>query len=537
MKRIIYITLCVCMGMIARETSAQTRKVLKMKKEGQEIYSIALDKVNALSVSDTWNFLGIKGKSLFREMLSRPELTTFVQVIRSAGYDFVLDAPSINNSYYHVVAPTNSALSFVTQEDLLDSTYMRDLAREYIAVDQRVEENTITFLSNNKVARSFGDPTPCHNGALYSISKLVTRPAGILDLLTDEPELSWFYESLNAYEVCDQGSEVVLTNDLVSNRLANFMRIGAATTTLIPAESVYNAFIKQYEHLFQVPEFLSVYKDAHPLFRFLTLEGRYTSYAGMPESLTVANSGQKVAKSCLKPVGNPLVAMDGVVFPLSEMPFSITDLYRPIVTEAENNYRLFRVGINQVTKVLALNTDTLTVSPLSTDYETLNKKYKVSNSAYFSVKQSAAQCATATFGVSGTFSGSYDVWVTFIPGFMVDGVTPLSASVSATVTYAVLNEGGVSSKNLTVPAFKIDPYAVTRVKIARLSDLDICFDGFLSEDEYLYTDPDDLSGTDSMNKKYGVKIQLRNTTSIIDKATDHNLYIDCIELVPVTVNN
>lgn len=531
MKRILYI-LCAGVCLVSMHAQAQTRKILKMKKEGKVVYSKPLDKVETITVDDTWNFLGAKGKSLFREMLSRPDLSKFVQVVRSAGYDFVLDAPTSDSTGYYVVAPTNSALSFLTQENLLDSTAMRTFAREYISNAPVSKGKTLVFLNNNQVANSFSDSISCHNGVLSLTSKLITKPAGILDLLVAQPELNWFYAPLDEGEVIDQGSEVRLNNDVVLNSPADFIKIGPNTTTLVPVEDSYNAFMNQYMNLFHVPDALSEYRFhpwmGNPLTRALSVEGCYTSYAEMPEILTLANTGQKIAKSNLKLTGNPLVASDGVVFPLSEVPFSISDLYCPILTEAEDRYRMNRLGSSQPIYFVALDTDTLSMSPLSTGYKS-GQKYNVSGGRYARFNQSAARAASIYYGVSNTLSGAYDLWVTFIPASMVEGVEPKPSSVQATITYSVLNDSkAVDSKTLSVDAFEIDPRAVTRIKVACLPDLEICYDGFLADDEDLYNP----FGVDHFGKKYGVKILLRNTSSVLDVTKDHNLYIDCIELIP-----
>ena len=91
-------------------------------------------------------------------------------------------------------------------------------------------------------------------------------------------------------------------------------------------------------------------------------------------------------------------------------------------------------------------------------------------------------------------------------------------------------ENSISFQNVRTGNFDIDPRAVTKVKVGTI-DLGACFHGFLGSNEALYEDEEDVTGTDLMNKKYGVKLTIQNRSTNATEF-DRNLYIDCIELVP-----
>ncbi len=204
---------------------------------------------------------------------------------------------------------------------------------------------------------------------------------------------------------------------------------------------------------------------------------------------------------------------------------------KSLKTEAENPYRLFETGSRQTSVVSPEITEPLPLSPLSTDYEP-GEMYTVSDGRFLIVNRSAALTAVASWGVSDTSRKRYDVWATFIPPAVVEGAEPLPSSISATINYAVYRGTTVTVQRILTEEFELDPVAVTRIKLAELPELEISYEGLLQPDEYLYSDPDNKNATDYLGEKYGVKVQIKNTASILDATKDRNLYVDCIELIP-----
>lgn len=517
---------------------SQTRKVLQLKKNGELIYSIPLKQVKELRVADGWNYFSERGKSLFQEMSQRPELSRFVQILRIAGYEYALDMPDPNpdkpSFYYSVVAPTNTVLENLTQEDLQDSVAMRKLVRCYISRSKIADVQQVSFLNKMQIENTFVNPVLCHNGSLYITSKAIPGPVYMSDLLLDYSELSWFRNAISPCEILDHGSEIVLEEDQYSNVQLNFAGIGNQSTALVPVNSVYDNFMTANGCYFDSQDTLTrKYKPApwagNPLVRLMTVEGRYSSYEEMPDLLTIQSTGRKIAKEQLK-LGEPIVTDGAAVFPLYELPYTFDDIYSTIITEGENTYRLYSVGNNMVARYCTLNTDTLSLSPLSSEYIS-GQKYTVSGGKYVYVQQATSQSSIVRYGVSNTLAGAYDVWVSFIPGSMVEGVVPKPSSVNGNIRYCIVNNQKLQINTQKITDFTIDPYAVTRIKVAENLNLGVCFDGFLKESEYLYT-ADGYVQYDLLAQKYGFWIMLKNSTDISDKESDHNLYIDCIELVP-----
>ena len=93
-----------------------------------------------------------------------------------------------------------------------------------------------------------------------------------------------------------------------------------------------------------------------------------------------------------------------------------------------------------------------------------------------------------------------------------------------------MRNGTIVFQNVRTGNFPVDPYAVTKVKVATIN-MGTAFYGLLGSDEPLYDDEEDITGTDLMNRRYGVKLTIQNR-STNGEEQDRNLYLDCIELVP-----
>ncbi len=547
MKQIRYILSFLCISLLAFPCLAQI-KVLKLKKNGGDVYAAPLNKVGSIYIEDTWNSLGKNGKSLLREIASRPELSKFTQAIRSAGYDFALDLPSYQNAsgriLYHVVAPTNTALKDLSEKELQDSTEMRWLVRRYISVASTAAGEPFFSLNNNSVTNSFGTAIPCSNGTLYISSKEIQEMEYMLNVLAEQPELEWIYTPLSQHDAVDQGSEVGLQNDVYPGSIGFY---SSSTTSFVPTPSAYEAFKKSYGDLFQMPK--SFLKEGDytnlwssnvpaawlegPASLTFNATGRYTSLANCPDLLYSAG-GKSIRKSDLKISGNPLIADDGVIYMIDEVPpISIDEYYKPILIEGEDSHRLYGVtSPSMIVTTPQLDTDTLSYSPLSTDYDA-GRKHKVSGGSYIYVKNASAQVAGVTFGIANTMSGDYDVWVTFIPSSVVPGVDVKQNLVKGTLSYTQMKNESITQMTISIPEFGVDAYRVTRVKVAEIKNLSPCYMGFLGADDNVYRYVSEYTPkVDLFKEKYGVKLQLSCAAGIRDAAYDHSLYIDCIELIP-----
>jgi hypothetical protein len=161
------------------------------------------------------------------------------------------------------------------------------------------------------------------------------------------------------------------------------------------------------------------------------------------------------------------------------------------------------------------------------------EKYKVSGQQYLTVGAGSTASAGITYGVANTYSGNYDVWITFIPANVVQGIIdPKPSDVMITTKYSRVANNAISFNQARSGTFTLDPYAVMRVKVADNIVLDPAWDGFLQPNDLLYTNEEDITGTDLFGKKYGLNVTITNRTTLSNQNTDHNLYIDSIELVP-----
>lgn len=245
----------------------------------------------------------------------------------------------------------------------------------------------------------------------------------------------------------------------------------------------------------------------------------YTTVGGDQISKSLVKVAISKASSCVK-------CSNGWIYELPAFPYLTSEIWqKPIVTEAENPRRLCGLGTPEMSiSYKHLETDVFPLSPLSTDYQP-GAKCKISNGQYAFIKQAPDCVANVTYGVANTLSGKYDVWVTFIPSCLIsDSTQAQPSSVCATIKYCQIKNNRIITKTHTTKSFSLDEYAVTRKKMAEGIELGICYDDFLGESDFI--------DGNWFSKRYGFSIMLTNTTNLESNMQDHNLYIDCIELVP-----
>ena len=436
---------------------------------------------------------------------------------------------------------------------------------------------------------------PCRNGLLHGIQGILPYIPNLWEIIDAETtDYSKYVHLLDQYVLNEEESTVdslneagqtVYLDSVLTYTNDNWKYVGELDTedssyvSLIMTDTAWAAAYRQIERSFlyypelQAEDFyqentsdankdsLARYKDAmirQTILRTLTyrlpqveqlLQDQY-----MPESDFISSvSGRRVPKEVLKTFLNRVSpdsvqeASNGRAYIVHSYDFANYDVVQDtITTEGENSSRMLRTTANGlITSTARLNTDTLSYSKIGETLEELpnnveyyvpgmingkEEKHEVSGSEYL-VVGGATTSAGVIMGVSGTYSGQYDVWVTFIPASMVSGVIdPKPASVMVTTQYSTVRNNSISFQNVRTGNFDIDPRAVTKVKVGTI-DLGACFHGFLGSNEALYEDEEDITGTDLMNKKYGVKLTIQNRSTNATEF-DRNLYIDCIELVP-----
>ena len=212
-----------------------------------------------------------------------------------------------------------------------------------------------------------------------------------------------------------------------------------------------------------------------------------------------------------------------------------------IKVECENENRIVQLGNAMMTSTTTrLNAD-IPYTTMENDNDKVEfytpktlpngelEKHEVSSSQFLTVGQAPSGPASLTYGVSGTLSTAYDVWVSFIPPSAVPGVIdvkPLVATVNT--TYTSMRNGNMRRVTFRTQSFNLDPNAVTKVKVASAIEVAPCWYGFLDDIESLY----ETESESWFQRKYGVQIEIRNDTKLAETDKDHNLYIDRIELVP-----
>lgn len=310
---------------------------------------------------------------------------------------------------------------------------------------------------------------------------------------------------------------------------------------------------------------LERYKDAmiyRTIMRSLTyrypqveslLEGTYREDYDFISSV----SGRRIPKEALKDWLESIAsnadsveeASNGQAYIAHSYDFENADVVQDtITTEAESSSYIFQVSTGASQTSVRLNTDTLPYSTFQPEegeeYDNVEyyvpqtladgtvERHEVSDSYYLMIGAGSAS-PSVIFGIPNTYSGQYDVWITFIPSSSARGYNQaLPSDIRVTTQYTSMRSGSttLSSTSIRTDNFPLDPYAVTKVKVATI-DLAACWYGFMSNGESLYTDEDNISSSDLFNSKYGLKITIQNRSSNSTEY-DRNIYVDCIELVP-----
>lgn len=573
MKRIILSLAAAALALPALQAQEEGTQYLKLKKDGQTLYAVPVEQVREMTFPNTYDYWGTQGKSLWQELVAHGEWSTFARMVRIAGYELALDLPCGGSKEpLALFVPDNVALSYVTDEDLLDTAAVGTQVRNYLA-EALAEHDKPYALNEEGITLSGACPAEdlpagaadwdgridCHNGFIVPLRADLPYPLQAHERFAGF-EAQYFYRDLLAAYVPDaprQGGMLNLSG--VGRAAADYNPVLSrleGQTVLVPAtEALRDAAKARFaDLLYYDPALLAQLEDdgeegrlvRADYFGWATFDEGYASQESMPGQVTLAASGRTVSRDGLD-LGEPVACAGRYFYPVRTEVMTTEDLLAASETrvEGENPYRRLRTtaaGLSVSSAPLAV--DTLSYTRIGEGLDINNveyyqprtvegreEKYAVSGGEYLKV-ESALTSAGVIMGVGNTLKTTYDVWLTFVPAAMVEGVTqPKPADMMVTTQYSTVRNGTIAFWNVRTGTFPVDPYAVTKVKVATI-DLGTAFYGLLGSGEPLYEDWEDITGTDLMNRRYGVKLIIQNRSTNAEEQ-DRNLYLDCIELVPV----
>lgn len=571
MKRIILSLAAAALALPALQAQEEGTQYLKLKKDGQTLYAVPVEQVREMTFPNNYDYWGTQGKSLWQELVAHGEWSTFARMVRIAGYELALDLPRGGRTPLALFVPDNAALSYITEEDLRDIAAVGTQVRNYLA-EASVDQDKTYALNEEGITLSGACPAEdlpagaadwdgridCHNGFIVPLRADLPYPLQAHERFAGF-EAQYFYRDLLAAYVPDaprQGD--MLAPSRYGRTSADYNSVLSkleGQTILVPAtEALRDAAKARFaDLLYYDPALLARLEDdgeegrlvGADYFGWAAFDEAYASQESMPEQVALAASGRTVSRDDLD-LGEPVACAGRYFYPVRTEVMTTEDLLAASETcvEGENPYRRLRTtatGLSVSSVPLAV--DTLSYTRIGEGLDINNveyyqprtvdgreEKYAVSGGEYLRVG-GLSTSAGVVMGVGNTLKTTYDVWVTFIPAAMVEGVTQLKPAEMMVVTqFPIVRNEYIAFQNVRTGTFPVDPYAVTKVKVATIN-MGTAFYGLVGSGEPLYDDEEDIMGTDLFCRRYGVRVTIHNRSTNAEEQ-DRNLYLDCIELVP-----
>lgn len=542
------------------------------------------------------NASSLSGGTLWEALLANKEYSDFVDTLKAHNYQKLLSGTRV----YTVFAPTNDAMRSATIKgtNVTQEFIKNQIAYFYHNFDA-TKDTTVTML-NKKVMRllgnNFGDKLDpnipvsnentvgCSNGLLQQLPSILPYSDNLWEYIGKQSGTQFrdYLYSFNTKYLSETESTVDSINEAgqtvyLDSVTIDYNPLWAYVGSLSKEDSTYLTFVLddtawgvaynriaanyKYDEKAQVSGSDRFYSTADSLvklreakikenivadlsFRKATIDNMWddneydwinsTGYNYVRSG--VIGQTRHVKKATVKKwmdESQEITLSNGKAYRTSDFIYQPQDSWQDTIKiEGENSYTLQKIGTGMSTSTPRNTSDTLHVVVNGKD-----TVYKVSSNQYLYVAHDPNRtAATATFGIPNTLSGTYDVYVTFIPPAAVSGVSAKPGSVKGSLKYILgVLSNAPQIKSYTIPTFTTDANLVTRQYITTIT-LGLCYDGFLASDDKLYTET--TSGTTTtkteltLGGKYGVQLILQNATTARNSDYDHNLYIDCIELVP-----
>ena len=440
--------------------------------------------------SDTWddhytdNSGAEGGHSLLAEIKSHPELSTFAEMIETAGYEDLLSS----SQTFTVWAPVNEALADVDMNDkaAVTRTLINHIARFNISSATPAEEGV--KMLNGKLMY-FSDDASQFGGAKIKESDIRVANGLVHELTTAIPYaynfreyidihdnttsfskfLAKFDEELLASQVPGNDNADANDNELVSyNRLLQYPDYGLGN--IAAEDSVFSmviptdvAWAKAYDRI--KPYFVNYNEDQAIAD---SIQDQQTSLAiisdlifrtGLRNPLemdsVMSTSGSVISNPALYfGAKEQIAASNGRIFLADNLDYDMTETFnKRIRIEAEE----------QTGRTPAAGTTVYTRN-VSTDNEFADE---ISGQRYIEVfPVSSSRQPGITFSVPDILAGDYDIYATFVPANVSD---PTNVNDSTRVQFAVTyraENGKNQSKSFNSNDFVTSGTKMTTIKVA-----------------------------------------------------------------------
>lgn len=530
---------------------------MKMKKFNYMLVAVVLTLISFVSCNDIWDSHyynnTIQNKSslnLYAYMKTQPELSTFCQMIKIAGFDSILTKPQT----YTVWAPVNTALQNINLADTLTVT---ELVKNHISrfsyPTSGITSKTIYMLDKKFVSFKrtdsgfvFGGKSliqaksnvAAANGILHFIDGYVPYLTNIWEFIGTAPGLDSLRAYLYAqsvYQFDPKASVEIGTNahgQSIYDSIITFSnpvlsKIGylhvedSVYTALLPDNKAwtqaYNLIKSNYKTLGAGGAITQRLNTQWAIVKNLVFRNQITNTANL-DSLTSTTGSVFHQPSYLFDGTSQSQLSNGIVYVTDSLRFKAEDSYQQkIQVEAENSdYGRSSLYANLYVR-----------SSLGSSFEN-----QVSQKKYLVVEPttvSSVQQNYAAFPIPNTLSGKYRVYCVFVPSSIVSSTDARQYKVKFYFSYLnaagkQITDGAISATNSIVTT----PGAIPAIFTTNASQITKMF---VTEITFPYCNLYDDNATSA---SITTRLRVENASKITETVKfDRTLRIDYIILEPV----
>ncbi|ASB49861.1 fasciclin domain-containing protein [Alkalitalea saponilacus] len=428
----------------------------------------------------------VSDQTLYGYINSKPELSTFAEMLRISGYDKVINS----DQSYTVWAPNNAALEGVDlqNEDLVVEIVRNHIARSIFSTSgvmlsrvSMLNGKYVTFI-REEAGFSFGrmllseGNTLLKNGLLHIIDGYVPYTNNIWEHIGRTSGLDslrsflyrqdrFVFDPVNSVEIGynedDQPiyDSIFVYRNLVLDRLGHINDEDSIYTALLPNNDAWNEAYEKIRPYFNIPDVFGGAGRAHFITQFTIIQdlfyrGVYESPEAMPYmTSTNGNTMYNPASLFSNTVAQEL--SNGWVYQTASIQISDTaSWFKPILVEAE-----FPQGRTNANSSILQRNSQGSGFDISDDRYIVVEPTGLSNVAQPSV----------TFQIPNTLSATYNIHVVFVPEAIVNPSNPRPNKANFTLVSINTTTGRIRRNPITPSNNVTDAHEVTRMHLGEFT--------------------------------------------------------------------
>lgn len=508
-----------------------------------------------VSCKEEWDehyYSGVTERSelnLYDYIKSKPDLSTFTQMLELTGYDKILS----ENQTYTVWAPSNESLAEfdLTNEDLLLKTVRNHITRFSIPtsgiINRRMQMMNNKFLHFVRGTNSYTlegrtviqSDIAVNNGTLHLLGDYVPYIYNIWEYIAIAEGIDSVRNYINGltkleFDVDKSFVDGVLMDSVftetnnVLTYLAQLNREDTTLTALFPDNAAWN---NQYNKVFPFYKTLEV--DGGDLAQIENTKWTIVKDLFFRGAVKSPFSSDSIRSTYLTQLSNapeifsgsePVVMSNGLSYISSSLNHKPSETwYKPIRIEAENTSYGRQAGSYDVTINSSIGTG-----------------FAVSGGNYINARATSTLSTARlfiNFPIPNTLSAKYNVYAVFVPTFITDTINLKPYKLRFSLNYDYVDgvkrdsiwvaENGFVKIHTQAKVFITDPREITKVLVLENYEFpwaNLYSNANISQTDFITT-----------NKiRVGLRVENATGTTIAERLSyNRDIRIDCIILEPV----